>query len=154
MTNHLLKGFILVILLAFGAAALAQDSYVTQDEVYDIAAKMYCPICENEPLDECYNVTCMQWKSEIRERLADGQTEDDIISYFVTNYGQHVVGIPQDPLLRLISYVPIIAGVIIAAVIGFMTFSRWQQAPAKRSPATASIDNSSDYRSQIERDLG
>lgn len=145
---------ILVIMLISAMGVYAQSS-VTQDEVDEIASRMFCPVCENEPLDVCYNPTCIQWKREIRDLLAEGNTPDEIITSFVDRYGQHVVGVPQDPFLRALSFGAPIIGTIIALIIGLLTFRRWQknETPAKERVSIETTNTKDNYRSQIERDL-
>lgn len=145
---------ILLILLFIGIGVYAQNT-VTQDDVDEVASRMFCPVCENEPLDACYNTTCLQWKAEIRRQLEAGRSPDEIISFFVTTYGQHVTGVPQDAGLRILSYIAPLLGVGIALAVAFMTFRRWQLASPK---SLASSENKnpieeSSYRSQIERDV-
>ena len=82
----------------------AQSDIITQDDVDEVASRMFCPICENEPLDQCYNPTCIQWKSEIRDLLAEGYSNDEVITSFVDRYGQHVVGVPQDPCIATLVF--------------------------------------------------
>lgn len=144
---------ILLLLFFVGIGVYAQNS-VTQDDVDEVASRMYCPVCENEPLDACYNTTCLQWKAEIRRQLEAGRTPDEIVEFFVTTYGQHVTGVPQDIGLKILSYIAPILGVLIALVIAFFTFQRWQQTSSKAqaSPVKASQDDDN-YRSQIERDV-
>ncbi|GAB5491301.1 MAG: hypothetical protein Phog2KO_15160 [Phototrophicaceae bacterium] len=144
---------LLVILLISAMGVYAQSS-VTQDEVDEVASRMFCPVCENEPLDVCYNPTCIQWKREIRDLLAEGNTPDEIITSFVDRYGQHVVGVPQDPLLRFLSFGAPILGTIIALIIGLLTFRRWQSNDSEKPKPISETSTSQDnYRSQIERDL-
>lgn len=147
----------LLMLIVASIPLLAQDKVITDDEVMDVAEHMFCPICENEPLDECRNQTCIQWKEEIRRQLAEGRTEDQIINSFLEQYGEKVVGVPRDPLLRALSFSLPIIGTIIALIIGFLTFRGWtQHDPDKAKEAPSSIvyvDGDNDYRAQLERDL-
>jgi len=86
--------------------------------------------------------------------LAEGYTGDEVIDYFVDRYGEHVVGVPQDPVLRFLSFSAPVIVTIIAVIIGYMTFSRWQQAPKTQAvPVEEKPKNLESYRSQIERDL-
>ena len=101
---------ILLSILLFGTALLlvagiagAQDQVVTADDVNAIAKKLYCPVCENIPLDTCGTAACQDWRYEIQLQLEDGLTEQEIIDDFVRRFGDRVVGTPQDPLLRAIS---------------------------------------------------
>lgn len=130
---------------------------VTHDEVNAIASRLYCPVCENEPLHTCMAPACVQWRSEIRRQLGEGQTGDEIISYFVTTYGDRVVGMPQDPLLRGLSLAAPVGVVLLALVLSGLTFWRWR-ARRDDQPAISDADNDvndsdNNYRSQVERDL-
>lgn len=143
----------LLSVLLFAVPILA----ATEDEINEVAERMYCPICENEPLDDCRASTCIQWKAEIGRQLDAGRTPDEIIAYFVDNYGQHVVGVPRNPGLRALSFAAPIIGTILAIIVGFLTFRRWQQAAATTphaEPAPTTDPTKHDtYRSQLERDL-
>lgn len=144
-------------LLVFALPALAQDQPVTADEVDAIAEQMFCPICENEPLDDCQNVTCVQWREEIAQQLSEGRTPEEIINYFVEGYGQQVVGVPQDPFLRTLSLLTPLAVMLVIFAFGVWTFRRWQTAPANADEALVSptqpVENQDAYRAQLERDL-
>lgn len=146
----------LVIVLVTALGAYAQDT-ITQDDVDAVASKMFCPVCENEPLDQCYNPTCIQWKREIQDLLGQGMTEREVLTSFVDRYGEHVVGVPQDPFLRGLSFGAPIIATIIAIVIATMTFKSWQQNEPTKSKIIVDDDTSANhdsYRSQIERDIG
>lgn len=154
---------LLLVLLAsllLAAGALAQNE-VSDDEVNAVARGMYCPICENEPLSDCRTQTCLEWKEEIRRQLGEGHDPDDIIDYFVALYGQSVVGIPRDPLLRALSlFVPPLLALLLLAG-GLFTFWRWRARPpastldalvADEQEAGGALDDD-EYRGQIEQDL-
>ncbi|MEO1287684.1 MAG: cytochrome c-type biogenesis protein CcmH [Chloroflexota bacterium] len=152
--SRYLTALIIVLVTAIGIHA--QDT-VTQDDVDEVTSKMVCPVCENEPLDQCYNPTCIQWKREIRDLMEQGLTNDEILASFVERYGQHVVMVPRDPFLRFLSFGAPIIGTLIALAIGLMTFMRWRN----NQPSTSSVEqydekpkHADSYRSQIERDLG
>ncbi|MBZ0290631.1 MAG: cytochrome c-type biogenesis protein CcmH, partial [Anaerolineae bacterium] len=121
----------ILMILAFALPAYAQESEplstpevilnpnVTADDVNAIARKMYCPVCENIPLDVCPTTACAQWRDEIRSELEAGRTETEIVNAFVARYGDRVVGTPQDPLLRNLSLVtPWLIGIVVVASAG------------------------------------
>ncbi|MCA9912066.1 MAG: cytochrome c-type biogenesis protein CcmH [Anaerolineae bacterium] len=154
---------ILIGLLAiFVLPALGQEedpSVSTEEHMLAVAARMYCPICENEPLDECRNPTCLEWKAEIRRLIAEGYTDEEIITSFVDRYGQHVVGVPYDPTLRGLSFFAPIIGTILAFGVAFYIFWQWQRKRSEsesksvqKSPqAGSTVDD--EFRALIERDL-
>jgi cytochrome c-type biogenesis protein CcmH len=133
----------------------APASDVTYDQVNQVAGKMYCPECENIPLDKCGSAVCLQWKGEIADQLASGRTEQQIIDGFVARFGDQVLGIPQDTTLRNISLIApyLLAG--IALIVGIITFLRWRGNHPEVTPvqSLAQSSETDDYRARIEHDL-
>jgi len=146
----------------FVLPALAQDATpskpVTADDINAVAKQMYCPVCENIPLDVCPTDACQQWREEIGTELAAGKTPDEIKSAFVARYGDRVVGTPEDPTLRTLSLIaPPLVAVIAVLVAGWVVF-RWRRnrqlasnmaTPVGSMPATSDDD----YRARLEQDL-
>jgi cytochrome c-type biogenesis protein CcmH len=143
-----------IIFAALPIAAQEVGQPITFDQVNAIARKLYCPVCPSETLDACQTQACAQWRDEIREQLAAGETEQQIIDSFVRRYGDRVLGAPQDPTLRLLSLITPIVGAGLALVIGAWTFLRWRGRPRPESAAPSAPSRASDdYRDQLERDL-
>ena len=76
----------LLIFYCFGEVS-AQDAQPSDDEVNTIAKQLYCPVCENVPLDVCGTKACAQWRDDISDKLADGWNEEQIKQYFSDRYG-------------------------------------------------------------------
>jgi len=98
--------------------ALAQaptPAKVTDDQVNAIAKQLYCPVCENIPLDVCPTKACADWREEIRLKLTEGWSEAQIKQYFVDRFGDRVLGTPPPRginwLVYLIPPIAILAGV-------------------------------------------
>jgi cytochrome c-type biogenesis protein CcmH len=85
-------------------AAQAQQPTPSDDEVNAIASQLYCPVCENVPLDVCATQACAQWRELIRQKLAAGWTPEQIQTYFLEQYGDQVVGAPPPRGLNLLAY--------------------------------------------------
>ena len=77
----------------------------TDDEVNAIAKQLFCPVCENTPLDVCPTQACAQWRDLIREKLAEGWSEDEIKGYFVDQYGDRVLAEPPRKGLNWLVYI-------------------------------------------------
>jgi len=150
-----MKTRFLIVIATLFLGNMIVSAQLTPDDVNRVAEKMYCPVCENIPLDDCHTPTCLEWRDEIARQLVDGRTDQEIIDYFIVTYGQHVVGIPQDEGLRNLSIIPPIFFSVLAIMIGLFTFTRWRGRDlniAEDKPKNQStIDN--DYLAQIERDL-
>lgn len=147
----IVRGLLLACFLLVVLPAAAQDLTITDDEVNAIAKQMYCPVCENIPLDVCGTAACEQWRGEIRTQLEQGYTEEEIITDFINRFGERVVGTPQDPLLRAVSLVtPWIVGLVVLIVV-VLNFTRWRK-PRPVTTAQASITDDI-YRDRLEADL-
>src|SRR5512135_1880760 len=85
--------------------AAAQAPTPSDDEVNRIAHQLYCPVCENTPLDVCPTEACRQWRDLIRQQLAQGWSEDRIKQYFVDQYGARVLAEPPATGLNWLVYV-------------------------------------------------
>jgi len=95
----------IVIYATESVSAQSSTPAVPDDAVNAIAKDMYCPVCENVPLDVCGTQACQQWRDLIRERLADGWTEKEIKDYFVRQYGDRVLAEPPRRGLNWLVYI-------------------------------------------------
>ncbi len=87
--------FLLVMTMSWAGSASAQDNNPpTDDDVNAIAKQLFCPVCENTPLDVCPTDACKQWRDLIRLKLSEGWTESQIKQYFVDQYGARVLAEP------------------------------------------------------------
>ena len=128
--------FLLAVLLVIVACAIAraQDGGVTDNDVIRVAERMYCPVCENIPLDDCETIACVEWKAEIRAQLAAGRSDQDVINSFVARFGDNVVGVPQDPVLRALTVIMPLLATALALGAGVFTFRRFGSQPRLSSP--------------------
>ncbi len=143
-----------IFLAALPSFAQQATQPITFDQVNKIAHELYCPVCPNETLDVCQTQACAQWRAEIGDQLAQGQSEQQIIDSFVKRYGDRVLGTPADPTLRTLSLATpfLIAG--LGLLIGVYTFLRWRGRPRSEIAPTAGPSPGSDaYRDQLEQDL-
>jgi cytochrome c-type biogenesis protein CcmH len=115
--------------------ASAQQPTPSDDQVNAIAKQLYCPVCENIPLDVCGTTACAQWRELIRQKLADGWSEQQIKDYFVQQYGARVLGTPPAKGINWLVYIvpPLIF--ILGVYVLFRAFRSWKR-PADQAPTT------------------
>lgn len=138
---------LLVVALVFTPGA-AQDNQPTDDDVNDIARQLYCPVCENVPLDVCPTEACAQWRATIREQLADGWSEEQIKQYFVEQYGARVLETPPAEGFNWLVYVLPPVAFVVGVLILFRAVRSWRQpqvevevqAPAPDDPYAARLE--------------
>ena len=166
ITNYKL----LVLLVTFFIATLsfqfahAQEDIPTDDEVNEIAGQLYCPVCENTPLDVCPTQACHQWRELIRLQLSEGKTEDEIKQYFVDQYGDRVLAEPPRTGLNWLIYILPPAIILFGAVLLFKKFQAWMKpketesnSNQERSDALSSSKSgnlsSDEYVNRLEEEL-
>lgn len=130
----------------------AQTSSPSDDEVNAIAKELYCPVCENVPLDVCPTQACAQWRELIREKLTAGWTEEQIKQYFVDQYGDRVLAQPPARGLNLLVYIvpPIffIGGIFVV----YSNLKKIKKSSEKIIEETK-IENDDQYLNEIEKAL-
>ncbi len=127
--------FILILAALWIAPVSAQGGQPpTDDDVNAIAKELYCPVCENTPLDVCATQACAQWRDLIRLKLSQGESEEQIKQYFVENYGARVLNEPPREGLNWLAY--LVPPVIILIGVGFLVRAlRMMKKPVVTAPA-------------------
>ena len=135
-----------------------QPRIPTDDEVNAVAKKLYCPVCPNTPLDVCETQACKDWRAQIRDQLAAGWSEQQILDYFVQQYGERVLGEPQrSGFTSMVWVLPLIA-VLSGIVIVWQVLRGWRLKRAEQVSSEISTPNSSDriskeLRALVEKEL-
>ena len=95
--NVLLFLFIFITFL-LGAAGTVRAQEVqptpSDNDVNRVAKQLYCPVCENIPLDVCPTQACSEWRDLIRLKLSEGWSDKEIRDYFALQYGDRVLAEP------------------------------------------------------------
>lgn len=126
---------------------------VSDDQVNALAKKMYCPICENTPLDVCPTQACAQWRELIREKLALGWSEQQVKDYFASQYGDRVLAEPPRRGLNWLIYILPPVAILFGAWGVFKRLRgmhRRAAAAAEPDPSGAAIDP---YVQRLEEEL-
>ncbi len=140
------------------ASATAQEptptpaSRPTADDVNRVASQLYCPVCENEPLDVCQTSACVQWKAQIAQYLGEGRSDDEIVQIFVDRFGLRVKANPlaETPIL----WIGPIAVAVIGAIVAVQIIRRMTQRGQAAEPApTATASTGDEYEDRVEREL-
>jgi cytochrome c-type biogenesis protein CcmH len=144
------------LVLAIAVVAEAQGEFPTDNEVNQVAKKLYCPVCPNTPLDVCETKACQDWRAQIRDQLAAGWSEQQIMDYFVAQYGERVLAEPQRRgFTSLVWILPLMAAA--GGLAGVLeVVRRWKRpprstAPPADPPGLAAV--SPEMLSRIEKEL-
>jgi cytochrome c-type biogenesis protein CcmH len=146
--------FVLGLAFVFTGTALAQDIQPSDDEVNAIAKEIYCPVCENTPLDVCPTQVCAQWRELIREQLALGWSDSQIRQYFVDQYGDRVLATPPARGFNWLVYILPPAAIVAGAFILLRTMRNWKKPlPEMDEEVAEEIQEGDEYVARLEQEL-
>lgn len=151
--------FFVVLLLGILAASrpvFAQEVEPTpsDDEINRVARQMYCPVCENTPLDVCPTQACKEWRDLIRLKLSEGWTDEQIKDYFVAQYGDRVLAEPPRRGLNWLVYILPLVFIVLGAAVLFRVLGKMRKkaaAPIAAQPPETQADDR--YLRELEEQL-
>lgn len=132
-------------------AVYAQQPTPSDDDVNAIARQLYCPVCENTPLDVCPTTACHQWRDLIRQMLAEGKSAAEIKQYFVDYYGARVLSEPPRTGINWLVYAVPPLAFLAGVYLLFRAFRTWKR--LSKEPLSGA-DHSSSSGSGSEPDKG
>jgi cytochrome c-type biogenesis protein CcmH len=136
---------------------------VSDDEVNAVAKDLYCPVCENTPLDVCPTKACADWRELIRTKLAQGESKQDIFDYFVRQYGDSALAQrPKTGINFVLWLLP-----FVAVGLGLVFFARFMKGLRTEEPVAAGVGEGvvdmetavpeepapDDYMARVEQEL-
>lgn len=146
----------ILISLSVVSAVFAQEGQPgqpTDNDVNRVAKQLYCPVCPNTPLDVCETKACQDWRAQIRDQLAEGWTDQQVIDYFVAQYGERVLAEPQRKgFTSLVWFLPLVA-VLLGLGIVYEILKNWRKqkpAPPVSTPPSQIPD---EILQKIEREI-
>jgi len=83
----------LIGVIAVGLVSTATAATL-DDQVYAIAGELMCPVCAGQTVAESSSALAGQMREIIRARVRQGQTREQIIAYFVAQFGEGVLAAP------------------------------------------------------------
>jgi len=87
-----MRSLIILIICVVFATAHAQSSDQNLDQrTMRLAAEMRCLVCQNQTLADSNAPLANDLKKELREKLASGMTDQQVIDFMVQRYGDFVL---------------------------------------------------------------
>lgn len=105
----------------------------------DIAAQLRCPVCTGQSVLESNSPIAQEMQEVVRERLAAGASEAEVLEYFRGSYGDWIILRPRATGWSLLVYVLPAVVLIAGGVWLFFVLRRWSAAPAA-DPRTRETD--------------
>ena len=158
---HLRQKFFILLLTIFASfltvsVVYAQDGgpvTPTDNDVNRVAKQLYCPVCPNTPLDVCETKACEDWRAQIRDQLSIGWTDQQVIDYFVAQYGERVLAEPQRKgFTSLVWFLPVIV-ILVGLGVVYEVLKNWRKQKPVVAVAKAAPEIPEAVLRRIEREL-
>ena len=119
-----------------GAPALAvQPDEMLEDPALEARARalsegLRCVVCRNESIDESNAEIAADMRVLLRERILAGDTDEQVLAFFVERYGEYVLLNPTATGANLLLWVAAPAMLLTGGVIAIVYLRRRRDAPA------------------------
>lgn len=116
------------------AAVRAAQPQTLDQHVYTIASQIQCPVCHGESVADSPSAVATEIRDLIRKDVQAGMSDQQILSYFSTRYGDTILEVPPPQGFTALMWLGPLA-VLVAALLALVWFVR----AARQAPALAAI---------------
>jgi cytochrome c-type biogenesis protein CcmH len=127
---------VVVCALAFGTGVAAAADV---PRAADLEAELVCPVCETT-LDQSNAPIAENMKLYIRQRIAAGDTEDEIKDALVAQFGPGVLARPPEGGFGLLAWLLPLAGLAAGAIAAALLVRSWSRGRASEDEVEAPLD--------------
>ncbi len=165
--------FLTLVVLAILAAIWSYVMITTppqktlDQKVQDVASQLKCPVCQDESVADSPSLIAQQMREVIRQQLQSGKSEQQVISYFVSRYGQQILWSPPWQGFSMLAYLVPFGLFTGGCILLFFILRDWSASSLSSGPGTPtnkSKDSEADmdtidevdvaiYRQQLEEEL-
>ncbi|MEK7873831.1 MAG: cytochrome c-type biogenesis protein CcmH [Chloroflexota bacterium] len=100
----------------------------------ELELQLMCPICPGQTIAQSDNEISRQMKAIIRKKLADGETREQVLAFFVERYGEAVLAAPPRQGFNLAVWLAPLA--VLAAGAAIIVIAVRPRATRRRPPPT------------------
>lgn len=107
---------------------------------HEIGSLIRCPVCQGMSIADSPSEMAVNMKGQVRELVARGYTEEQILKYFELSYGQFVLLKPKfEGVTGMVWILPVLALVIGGAVL-FVKLRRLEHPAEKKAAETSTTE--------------
>lgn len=144
----------LTVLFLFSAAAVATEKSL-DDRVNEIAYLLMCPVCQGQSVAESNSNLANDMRQIIRKQLEEGKTNQEVIDYFVSSYGDSILASPPKKginwLLWVMPGVAVVLGAVGIAL--FLHKSKRTEDEVEFIAAAPGEESENEYLKKVDEEL-
>jgi cytochrome c-type biogenesis protein CcmH len=137
-----------VLLVAASAAAADLEA-----EAKRIEEKLMAPCCMTNTVAVHESGVSYEMRRQIREMLAAGRSEAEILDFYVEEHGPQILAIPEARGFSLTAYLFPVVFLVLAGVGLAIALRRWRASDREGEPAAGTPAPSGPYAERLKREL-
>lgn len=147
-------GAMILGLSSYGCAAPEQPQSL-EKQAQEIYSSLMCPLCPGQTIDQSSSELSTQMRLLVREKLAQGETREEILQFFVERYGETVLAAPVKSGFNLIVWITPVLVLFIGGIVLWIIIRRRVRGAISTGLLSPTPDGSYNdkYRDQLEKDL-
>jgi cytochrome c-type biogenesis protein CcmH len=145
-----IKYFFLAAILLNLTFTLYSISNSTDNQVSEISKELMCPVCRGQTVAESNSELANDFRDVIRNKLLEGKSKEEILTYFTSRYGDSVLASPPAKGFRLLIWLlP-----LVALILGFLLLSSFLKSKSKKIMKVGNTDNmNKEYLEEVDNEL-
>jgi cytochrome c-type biogenesis protein CcmH len=128
LLRYLAAGLLLLASPVFGQAPGASRDTVLEARVRAVSSRLRCPVCQGLSLQDSPSELSQEMKAVVREQLAAGKSNDEVLQYFVGKYGEWILLEPTPRGFNLAVYALPVAMLLAGGLVVGFAVRRWTTA--------------------------
>jgi cytochrome c-type biogenesis protein CcmH len=129
MRGGAIRAALLALLLSLSPAVAVQPDEqladpALEERARDISAGLRCMVCQNQSIDDSNAPLARDLRLLVRERLTEGDSNEDVRDYLLARYGDFVLLKPRFAPYTLILWLTPAVVLLIGAVVALQRFRR------------------------------
>jgi cytochrome c-type biogenesis protein CcmH len=121
----------------------------------EVALTMRCPVCQGLSIADSPTALAIAMKSEVREMLAKGYSESQVLEYFEQSYGEFIRLEPKAKGFNLLVWIAPLAALLGGLLFLAVRMKRpakveLQEATSAESPSQSELET---YRERVRREV-
>ncbi len=149
----ILKRLSLVLLAVLLIASPAKANSITAG---DIAEQLICQCGCTLVLASCTHSECMSrdtMTTLIEQKLVQGQSEEEIIRFFVAQYGEQVLALPPKQGFNLVAWLLPFAAILGGGGVIYIALKKWVRQGSHSQISTVVEEKDEEYQHQLDKEL-
>ncbi len=147
----------LAVVMLITTGCLGQEANLSlEQQAQGIDRSLMCPVCPSETVDQSQVELAKQMRAIIREKLAAGESRQDILDFFVNRYGEDVLAAPPKSGFNLVAWVMPGVGILAGGAVLLLTLRamRRRQEAADITPMDSSPSEGLEpYLSRVDEEI-